>query len=902
MNITKLPETLDLNKTEALRKAFEYFINQGNAKNFTDPVTKIHFDDTAKFVDYLNSPEIGIPEKTSAKHIGITLENWYETLLKGASTTTEAPQYQPATTSDVPQAGLREVQEAERAFRESSKIEAKQKVIEQTQEFLNQQEQRANRLREILEKQEKIKVKIEEKPVEVELPQKEVEKIQSFKEEAIQNQKTATEQLAEEIKTRIADSTPPEVVDAVAKQTAYDAVQTLVDNPETSPTIQVAYLRAVAGNPKAVKAVVKDPETAKEVSQTAVDLTDFETTQLNQSKKYFAQAFGDNTAKYWFREKVVSISETPTPEYTQSVSLSQIPAYQAQSLSDQRTILDDVKNVGFEKAQTQIGSRLNGFIDTRIAALPEGHLLKSEFASNTLSVFGVGTPVNWVAAEGASPMIKMAVSSGYGPLLGTVQSATGWKLGISKVGLEVGKRAVTTGAAKVATGVVAKTGFKGLIASLGLAGGPVGVALAWLGSEIVVRLGGRILSGIKKFIKEHKELLIGLGALGMIFGNIPIRIISAPLLFAGGGAAIADGGLSMAALGYGILRFLRIFGRNVGITIGTPILVTILVFPVVVTLILFIINSGAYIVPPSPLTLARVGQVVSPYIDVKKTANPPGPFANDDLDVTVEYTVEITAKKSPLTNIQITDNCTVRKESGTTDCPDPVPAIPDLSGISISPGSPYSFTFSMPFTSPEFEDSRVSNSITVTADTPEQSGTKAAGSASIKIGNPPEDCPHDWPVYPEDEPYLVVLQGPHTRGGTHDVIEAIDIFSPDEPNNTALFGNQVKATHQGSVVVGSGGNYGRFVDITSSCAKSDGTEVEVTSRYAHLSAISAITGQTAGKDQVIGLAGSSGTPWPHLHYEFRPAPGPIKMVYDYIPITVPARCYNGGGIPCNVRY
>lgn len=103
------------------------------------------------------------------------------------------------------------------------------------------------------------------------------------------------------------------------------------------------------------------------------------------------------------------------------------------------------------------------------------------------------------------------------------------------------------------------------------------------------------------------------------------------------------------------------------------------------------------------------------------------------------------------------------------------PELPDTSSLSISPTSPYSFKYSMTFDTTNFIDSRVSNSITITADS-DGNSTTAVGSASVKFGNPPEDCPADWPVYPEDEPYLVILQGPHTSGGTHDVIEAIDIF------------------------------------------------------------------------------------------------------------------------------
>src|SRR3989304_8842699 len=116
MNITKLPETLTEEKVMALRKAFGYFYEEGKSKNFTDPETGTHFDNVTDFVDYLYSPTIGIPDKTSAKHIGITLESWYEDLQKGGETTTEVPVYTEPTSS-LPDAGLRATQEAVREYR-----------------------------------------------------------------------------------------------------------------------------------------------------------------------------------------------------------------------------------------------------------------------------------------------------------------------------------------------------------------------------------------------------------------------------------------------------------------------------------------------------------------------------------------------------------------------------------------------------------------------------------------------------------------------------------------------------------------------------------------------------------------------------------------------------------------
>ena len=82
MDIAKLPETLTYNQVKALRAAFGHFYDEEQGSKFVDKATGFRFENVTKFVDYLYSPEIGIPKGTSAKVIGITLESWYENCLK----------------------------------------------------------------------------------------------------------------------------------------------------------------------------------------------------------------------------------------------------------------------------------------------------------------------------------------------------------------------------------------------------------------------------------------------------------------------------------------------------------------------------------------------------------------------------------------------------------------------------------------------------------------------------------------------------------------------------------------------------------------------------------------------------------------------------------------------------
>ena len=77
------------------------------------------------------------------------------------------------------------------------------------------------------------------------------------------------------------------------------------------------------------------------------------------------------------------------------------------------------------------------------------------------------------------------------------------------------------------------------------------------------------------------------------------------------------GGLTLGGIGAGIGNFFSALGGAFLGAVGTPILITLLVFPVIVAFILFVINSGADIVPPSKL----FRMIENPYIGITKIGN-----------------------------------------------------------------------------------------------------------------------------------------------------------------------------------------------------------------------------------------------------------------------------------------
>lgn len=413
-------------------------------------------------------------------------------------------------------------------------------------------------------------------------------------------------------------------------------------------------------------------------------------------------------------------------------------------------------------------------------------------------------------------------------------------------------------------------------------------AIPVIGNAVV--LAGQIIIGkIKDFIsrlksKEGKERV-----LAMIFGSMVVGgiVLGGPLgafLVVGGlvpglGFMVTKAGgfgpLGTSVGGYGQAFLAGITGVLLP-SIGAPIIAAVISIPILIAIILFIINSGAYVVPPKTSIVA--GLIESPYISVTKTANPAGPFENNELPITIEYTIEITAKKGTLSKIVFEDECRVIKDGNKPGCPSPSSKAPEKPKI-ISPTSSFSFSYSRTYSSPTFEDSLIIDTFTVTADASEKQGAEAATTASVIIGNPPDECPNGWPAF-----------GSLTQGAyapfTHRNAEAIDIGLGT--------GNTITARHTGLVrSFGNVGPYGKHVEIISIC---DGKEFF--SRYAHLSVVSVQTGQIITMGQAVGLSGNTGnSTGPHLHYEFRDPSGPKKyptnppyMMTPYVPKDLPRGC------------
>lgn len=171
------------------------------------------------------------------------------------------------------------------------------------------------------------------------------------------------------------------------------------------------------------------------------------------------------------------------------------------------------------------------------------------------------------------------------------------------VGIKVGAKALTTLVVK--EGV--KKGITAVVTALGsivpIVGNIIGLIIGWIGGEIIVKLGSMLITWIQK----HKEDFFLILAAGMIGAGIVIGgLFGGGLVVLGtlgglGALAAKAGGIGVA--GNGIAGF----GNSImyGITsvalpaIGVPAIIALVATPAIIAIILFIINSGAFLVPPS---------------------------------------------------------------------------------------------------------------------------------------------------------------------------------------------------------------------------------------------------------------------------------------------------------------
>jgi len=601
--------------------------------------------------------------------------------------------------------------------------------------------------KEIAEATKNSKVYVKTKlPKAAKLTDDQAKAIETLKTAAKADPQRLVQEITNTIEEKVKPNLPPEVTEEEAQAIYKQAAYRIVTNLQGKSLAKEAVIEnAIPRDKKILPKIITDKDTLGAFNYSAVSVSGPKILDYILTRRVASAAFGEAFAKNVFGpEKLsnvkVAFSATPKEGFI-PYDLSQIPNQYSDSLNNTNSFIGSLKSFGEGEIKSQLLSHAGAWLDTQVAKLPAESFLaqayNSELVQGALSYFGLGNLIAW---EGTTFMGRITIENGFGPVLGWAQNLTGLNLGVSKavsaVATEViGDAVTTTAAAEVGTEVAAGTVGATVGTGAGVVIGQITIPIPVVGA-ILGAIGGWIVSKIPwKKVGKWSAAIIG-GVAGLI--ALPFVGLGAALGIGLGTAGISAalggglGGLTLGRIGSGIAGFFGALGGAFLGAIGTPILVTLLVFPVVVALILFIINSGAYIVPPGQTLLSSTNA----YIDVQKKADPPGPLGSPQ---TITYTVTITAKKDALTAISFKNECHAIKKSGSgVDCKS-LEKIPDPPTGSISPGTPSSFTFTSNYDS-KYKDSLISDTITVSATSASGGKVSETGSSSICFGDCPTNC------------------------------------------------------------------------------------------------------------------------------------------------------------------
>lgn len=492
------------------------------------------------------------------------------------------------------------------------------------------------------------------------------------------------------------------------------------------------------------------------------------------TRNFLYPVVGKNLTDFYYLEpeKEYVVTERPTPNSTHRVDLENL-----------QTSFASFKNnpvFGFLKDQAKEELVKHGkqiFVDY-VAKLPTKGVLgfiksfttNSAISSGLQILTGAGVTyqatnlTGWViqiAAPDLVPVITFAAQR-FGVNIGltTINALTPAAAGAIEAGAITGATVAGQTAGAVVAGAVAgeaagvAAGAAGVAAGVGT-GAAVGAAaatptgpLALILAPIFAAVGavvGKVLDKIKIWLKKNPNAIRNITLIGLIaaiaVGSVPLIFITGFLFvstFIVGGGVIATG----AAAGTFIVGAFTAIITNTIVSIAKPIVLSLIGIITFTAFVLFIINSGAYIVPPDTGSSINIDQ--NPYISVTKVADVTS-TSNPPPSKTINYTVTVSAPQGSISNIVFQNGCTVLKEGATPTCSAPLPPeTPDI----IDPTSPFVFTYSQTYDA-SFSNSLVTDTFSVTATTPMGQGNSLS-SASVIIGTPPTACFNvtgtNWPA------------------------------------------------------------------------------------------------------------------------------------------------------------
>lgn len=697
-------------------------------ENFKTKNKEVYNAKIKDFNDELKS--IGVDPNLSPKEIELKLQQIYEALEKEPLTKTTLNK-----------------DESEQLIKDSEKREADISKIKEGQEkavedFIKRNREKITKTQSVQEdiKDKKVYLKVEEtEKTEFSVEEKEV--FEQYKKEAVENPEEASIKMAREIHTRVdgvlkEQGLPQEEIENIVNKTAEKIVENIAvfDTPNYVPaTMHIAINNAVFEKipttiSKEAQEVIKSSIATNSVYRFQPDLFLKDVTKTAFGDKFAKIIFGADPNSY-----KISVSEIPTQQYSYTYNFSTINESSIQILNEQNQTVEILKGFGKDEARNYLINQSSAYFSK--TAIGQKILNNSKTEIAFYSVFkSAGKTVTWTGGNFVgNAILKFAPE--YAPVVNLLTGTKFVTPVVTQTATKIAGQAVVKEAVgKVVTDVGVKVGLGALLAkgaaAIGVSLGAFTAGVSTLVTAALMAIGKAInWPKVKKWFIDNKAVFVGLGAgAGLLIGGPVAGLVTGGLLMA------ATGTLGAFAMGaFGVFGFI---GRSIGVAIATPVIVTLLVLPPLVAFIMLVINNSAYLVPPFSSSSSTGAD--NPYLLVTKTAEP-SKISNPTSKTTVTYTVSIKALKTALTNIKIVSTeCTVTSKTKSSVCPpENIPEIDPT--LSISPTSPYTFTFTVDYGS-FYKDSLVYDSIEISADSTEQAGITTSGSATLCIGDCPTDC------------------------------------------------------------------------------------------------------------------------------------------------------------------
>lgn len=686
----------------------------------------------------------------------------------------------------------REQLEAERAKREAAIKETEEKAREQVaaeqakkaayikqKQVIQDQYQKARAARAEVQNK-KIYVKIVE-PTAPTISTEERIGYEKLKDLAIKDPRVLQQELSKAIQDKIppvvkASSSPQETA-LYADSVAADTVSSLARGTPVTTDIETAILVSVSANNKVFENISSQPEIQNLLGQGTNDLARLKMSTYIAKSSALDLVVGQNVRQLIIGGNPADVQVLfmdSTDGATHTLDLGKLnDNYQTILQNPVFTATEDtIKGKVFSYGKQQLLTKINSLS-------PESYLGKTvatqEFQSALLALQPY-TSFEFVGAQGLPGMFGKFIfqfSPESAPLVSAFGNMVGIDFGIAPITVTaapvaveaigeglvatttaIGGEAIATGAATAVGTEVAATATGVAVGAEVAAGGAAAGATAGAaaGTAIPVPVVGTIIGAVVGFVLG----VVGPGVLSWVtdkYNKNKEMIVAAPVaiatwIFAGPIAGItagvgtfglltaAGGGFSAlgSAIGSGMSKVFGFFAsiwNTFLAAIGAPIAGFMIGFPIFIIFVLIIINNSAYLTPPGSPALSST----NPYIQVDKVASPTGQLPSP---TTITYTVTITAKTDTLSGVSFKTTCSAIKKSGSNiDCKnlEQIPAAP----ASISPGSPFTFTFTSNYDS-KYADALVTDTITVSASSNAGGKVSETGTASICFGDCPLNC------------------------------------------------------------------------------------------------------------------------------------------------------------------